>query len=148
VKVSANDEGSGRGFEVYELICESDKSGKWWGTHNNAIDHYIKFEFPSCRICPSGYSLKAHNGSWSNGLFIRSWRFEGSNDDSEWTTLDTQRDCESISGNDKAAFFAVSTAQSFRFFRIFTSGPNSSGCHYFSMQQIELFGHLHRGWTA
>jgi hypothetical protein len=143
VKVTANDQASNRQFQAHDLIYETDKSGKWWATNNTAIDHYIKFEFPSSRICPSGYSLKAHNVSWSRGGdFIQSWRFEGSNDDSGWTTLDTQNGSDGIAGNDKAAFFPISTMQPYRFLRIITGSPTSSGCHQLSMQQIEVFGRV------
>jgi hypothetical protein len=145
VKVSANDERSDRGLQVYDLIWASDKSGKWWATNNHPVDHYIKFEFPSSRICPSGYSLKAHNTSWtSNGDFIRTWRFEGSNDDCVWTTLDTQQDSDAITGNDKDAFFAISSRETYRYLRIATGSLNSSNNHYFSMQQIEIFGQVHQ----
>jgi hypothetical protein len=143
VKVSANDERSDRTFQVHDLIWSSDKSGKWWGTHSTDIEHFIKFEFPSSRICPSGYSLKAHSSIWTSGSLIRSWRFEGSNDDSRWTTLDTQTDSDAIAGTDKEAFFPISSTEAYRFLRIMTRSPTSSGNHQFSMQQIELFGQIH-----
>jgi hypothetical protein len=143
VTVSAIDEQSGCKLKVYDLISTGDKTGKWWGTNTTAIDHYIKFEFQSCRICPSGYSLKAHNQSWGKGYWIRSWRFEASNDDSEWTILDTQENSDAIAANDKAAYFATSGGQAYRFLRIIMTGVNSSNTRQLSLQQIEFFGQIH-----
>jgi hypothetical protein len=148
VKVSATDEYSSCTLQVHDLIVASGKTGKYWGTNDTAVDHYVKFEFPTCRICPSGYSLKAHNASWGNNSgshFIRSWRFEGSNDDSSWTTLDTQTNSNAIAGNDKEAFFGISTTQAYRFLRIVTSSLNSASTYHFSLQQIEIFGGVHPG---
>jgi hypothetical protein len=143
VRVSANDEFPGNGLAVYNLICASDKRGLYWCTKTTTRDHYIKFGFPSCRICPSGYSLKAHNKSFGASSYLRSWRFEGSNDDSEWTTLHAQDATDAIAANDKEAYFAISTTRVCRFLRIMVGSPNSSGYHQFSLQQIEIFGQIH-----
>jgi hypothetical protein len=144
VKVSANQEMSGCKLQVYDLICTSDKSGKYWGARGESSERFIKFEFPSSRICPSGYSLKAHNAAWARqGYYIRSWRFEGSNDDSEWTIVDRQNDTDAISANDKEAYFGISTSAPYRFLRIITGTSDSSGTNQWSMQQIEIFGQIH-----
>jgi hypothetical protein len=143
VKVSANDERSDRTFQVHDLIYATDKTRKWWGTNGTAVDHYVKLEFASCRIRPSGYSLKAHSKSWGTNLLIRSWRFEGSNNDSEWVTLHTQKDSDAIAANDKCAFFPVSTPHAYRIFRMIMEEVNSSNTRQFSLQQIEIFGQIH-----
>jgi hypothetical protein len=149
VKVSANDEHANCRFQVHELIVASDKTGHFWGTKRNILDHYVKFEFPLYYIRPSGYSLKAHNGSWTlTGHYIRTWRFEGSNDDSVWTALDTQNDTDAIAANDKEAYFAVSATEAYRFLRIIAGGPDSSGHNQWSLQQIEIFGEIHGSANA
>jgi hypothetical protein len=142
VKLSANDEHGSRTFEVYDLISDVPKTGKWWGTRNTSIDHYMKCEFVDFKIRPFGYALKSHSTSWGSAHYIQSWRFEGSNDDLNWTILDTQTNTEAISGNDKEAVFKISTEESYRFFRLITGALNSSGTHQFSMQRFEIFGEI------
>jgi hypothetical protein len=141
VIISANDERSDRTFQVYDLISSESKSGKWWGTNNNAIDHHVKFEFRDCQICPSGYSLKEQSSAW-NGGFLRSWRFEGSNDDLKWDTLDTQTDCDAMKGYDREASFRISTSNPYQFLRILFVGQNWSNQRQVSFQRIEIFGRI------
>jgi hypothetical protein len=144
IQVSANDEVASSGLKVYDLISDIPKSGKYWGSGSQAVDHYIKIAFWDSVVRPAGYALKAHNATWGNGYFIRSWRFEGSNDDSNWFTLDAQKNSNAIDGNDREAIFRIATDQSYRFLRIVAEGNNSSGDRQFSMQQIEIFGSLRR----
>jgi hypothetical protein len=143
VEISANDEYASRTLQVYDLISDVQKTGKYWGTNANAVDHYIKIDFRTFLVRPSGYALKAHWSRWGGGgQFIRSWRFEGSNDGSNWDNLDTKSNSDAISGNDQEAVFDVATEQSYRLFRIIAQGMNSSQSYCFSMQQIEIFGNL------
>jgi hypothetical protein len=142
IRVSANDENEELKGKVYDLISTPDP-GKPWGTWNNAVDHYIKIDFRDSVVRPSGYTLKAHNYSWGgDGYHTRSWRFQGSNDGSQWDTLDTRSDSDAIMGNDKEAVFSIVTDQWYRFFRIIVQGTNSSGDYFFSMQRIEIYGSL------
>jgi hypothetical protein len=135
---------SGCQLRVYDLLCASDKTGKYWSAYGESPERFIKFEFPSCRICPSGYSLKAHNATWaSQGYYIRSWRFEGSNDDAKWALLDGQDNTDAIAAADKTAYFPISTSEAYRFLRIVTGSPDSCGQQQWSMQQIEVFGQIH-----
>jgi hypothetical protein len=104
----------------------------------------LKIDFKDHRLCPSAYSVKVHNSSWSDSHFLRSWRFEGSNDDSTWTVLDRVTDNEELRGNDREVSFEFSPTSSvaFRFVRFVMDGKNSSGSYQFSLQRFEVFGSL------
>jgi hypothetical protein len=142
IEISANDERNGRKFNCYDLISRESKAGKWWGAGGQKIDHFVKINLKNLRLCPSGYSVKTHNNAWSSGHFVRSWRFEGSNDDSKWEVLHSQTNSKALTGNDKEASFECSSSSTFRFLRFVMVGHNSNGDYRFSLQNLEVFGRL------
>jgi hypothetical protein len=145
IAISANEESANCAFPVYELITNSSKERKWWGSNNSPVDHYVKIDWKNMVLAPSGYSVKAHNTSWSaGGHFVRSWRFEGSNDVSAWEVLDSHTNSEELMRNDTEASFGISTTAQFRFLRFVMTGVNSSNTHQLSLQRLEVFGVLKR----
>jgi hypothetical protein len=140
--ISANDESNQPKFGCHDLISHESKAGKWWGTNSKKIEHFVKIDLKDLRLCPSAYSVKTHNTSWSPGYFLRSWRFEGSNDDSNWELLHSQTNSTALNGNDKEASFEFSSSSTFRFLRFVMTGQNSNGDHQFSLQNLEVFGRL------
>jgi hypothetical protein len=144
IHITANDERQDRKFECYDLISPESKTGKWWGTGKDTIDHFVKIDFKNHQICPSGYSVRTHNPSWGCGWFLKSWRFEGSNNDSEWFVLDNRTNCSELQGNDREASFEFSpiSSTSFRFVRLIMIGMNSGNTHELSLQRFEIFGKL------
>jgi hypothetical protein len=145
IAISANDERSDSKFPVRELIADSSKEGKWWGCKNSAVDHYVKIDLKDMVLTPSGYSVKTHNSSWGTGhFFVRSWRFDGSNDGSTWEVLDSHTNSEELMGNDKEVSFGISTTTRFRFLRFIMIGLDSSKTRQFSLQRLEIFGVLER----
>jgi hypothetical protein len=142
IAISAVDERAERTFECHDLISDGSKAGKWWGTAQKAIDHYVMIDFKDYRIRPSGYSVKTHNSSWSStGLFVKSWRFEGSTDGTAWQALDSHTNSSELSGNDREVSFACQSPSQFRFVRFLMVG-DSSGNRQFSLQRLEVFGVL------
>jgi hypothetical protein len=138
IEISVNDEYPNRQYKCYDLLSE----GKWWASNNGAVDHYVKIDLKDRRLVPSGYSVKTHGNAFSSGQFVRSWRFEGSNDDSKWEVLDSHTDSGELMGNDKEVSFAISEARAFRFLRLIQTRVNSSGGRYLALQRLELFGQL------
>jgi hypothetical protein len=134
IAISANDDLAY--YKCHELIS----AGKSWTSNNNAVDHYVKVDLKNLRLVPSGYSVKTHNSEWGDGRFVRSWRFEGSNDDSTWEVLDSHTNSDELMGNDKEVSFAISTTTQFRFLRFIQTGLNSSGYHSLRLQRWEIFG--------
>jgi hypothetical protein len=142
IAISAVDERVDRTFECHDLISDASKAGKWWATGGKEIDHYVMIDFKDYRIRPSGYSVKVHSSSWQRGLFVKSWRFEGSSDGTAWQALDSHTDSSVLSGNDREVSFACQSPSQFRFIRFLMIGRNSSGTRSLSLQRLEVFGEL------
>jgi hypothetical protein len=142
ITISAADEASFRTFDCHDLISETSKAGKCWGTANNDIDHYVQIDLKDYRLCPSGYSVKVHNSSWGRKNFVKSWRFEGSNNAVVWQAIDSHKDSTELSGNDREVSFECQTSSLFRFVRFLMIDMNSSGSRQLSLQRFEVFGEL------
>jgi hypothetical protein len=136
IAISANEELSS--YECINLLSE----GKPFLSSNAAVDHYVKIDLKEMSLIPSGYSVKAHGVPWKGIHFVRSWRFEGSNDDSKWEVLDSHTNSEELVGSDKEVSFAISTTSRFRFLRFIQTGVNSSNSLYLALQRLETFGLL------
>jgi hypothetical protein len=81
IQMSANDETPNRLYKYYDLLSEE----KWWAPTNAGVDHYVRIDLEDLRLLPSGYSVKVHGSARGKGsYFVRSWCFDGSNDDSKW----------------------------------------------------------------
>jgi hypothetical protein len=142
ITVSAPDEQANRTFRCEDLISHGSKTGKWWGTGGTNVPHYLQIDFKNLQICPSAYSIKSHNSTWSGGCFIRSWEFEGSSDGSTWQCLDRHLNCTDLCQHDAVASYHISNSPIFRYLRFRMVGQNSNNNWYFSLQQIEIFGRL------
>ena len=86
----------------------------------------------------------ADNSSVQHPSKPRNWRLEGSNDGRCWTPLRVH--CNDCSLSDEsfsvAAWPLEDTADFFRHFRIYQTGPNSAGTHQLMCAGIELYGTL------
>lgn len=84
----------------------------------------------------TSYKLAA-SGAMAPGNGPKSWTFQGSNDNSSWTTLDTQTNHAALSTS-VATTFNVSGAASFRYYRLNITALQSSTTEaelgYFSIQ--------------
>lgn len=62
-------------------------------------DSYIKFDFgQSKRIYLHSYLIRSNCGSPSTSFHAKSWRIEGSNDESDWKLLDHRENDETLNG--------------------------------------------------
>jgi hypothetical protein len=136
IALSANDERSS--YKCHEHLLE----GKSWGSDTASVDHYVEIDLKDLCLVPSGYSVKTHGNPWSASHFVRSWRFEGSNDESTWEVLDSHTASDELMENDKEVSFEISTTTQFRFLHFIQTGMNSSGHHYLCLQRFEIFGQL------
>eukprot|EP00729_Bicosta_minor_P015407 gene15407-biopygen7414 len=95
-------------------------------------------------LAPDYYCLR--HGFNGGGARLLHWRLEGSNDDSTWTLLKTHANDRALP---KQAFStaswpieAAADGASYRYFRIFQTGKDSSGYNYLMCAGIELYGLL------
>jgi hypothetical protein len=136
IAISANN-------ECPSVNCSDLLSGErcWYSSSAN-VDHYVKIDLKDLRLIPSGYSVNTHAIGETSAYFVRSWHFEGSNDDSKWEVLDSHTDAEELMGNNREVSFAISTTEEFRFLRFIMCGVNSSGTHELVLRRLETFGLL------
>jgi hypothetical protein len=139
IEISAPTERNDRMFQCYDLISHESKSGKWWGTNDANKAHYVQIDFKDLRICPSAYSVKVHSRTWNSSSFLRSWRFEGSNNCSDWSVIDSHTDSSDLRQNDKEMSFEFSSSSSFRFLRFLKVGVDWSGDDHLFFYKIRKY---------
>eukprot|EP00729_Bicosta_minor_P002582 gene2582-biopygen6057 len=95
-------------------------------------------------LAPDYYCLR-HGCSGGNDR-LRHWRLEGSNDDSTWTLLKTHANDQALPEQKYSTaswpIEAAADGASYRYFRIFQTGKDSSGDNYLICAGIELYGFL------
>ena len=89
------------------------------GTNGITLPAWIQYEFPTATLI-NVYAF--YQGPLET--FPRSWTFQGSNDGSTWTTLDTQTGYQGQSGT--ANVFPISNATAYQFYRINVTEANNS----------------------
>jgi hypothetical protein len=97
------------------------------------------------RLAVNHYCLRHTSGGGNGTSALRTWRLEGSNDNSTWTVLKTHTNDAGIAQQDHAvAAWAVAppTAEGFRHFRILQHGKNGAGYDNLLCKGIELYGTL------
>ena len=69
----------------------------------------------------------------------KTWQFQGSNNDSDWDTLDTQTDINWASGEWKDFTFSNSTA--YRYYRLYITASNGAYLQVFELEMMEYITH-------
>eukprot|EP00483_Globobulimina_turgida_P011952 UN11974 len=108
---------------------------------------WVTIDFGPYKIIPTAYSLR--HGYGVGMALLRNWYFEGSNDANKWVKIKTHR-------NDRALCYSYqlhtwnipNCAESFKMFRIYQYGRNSSHDNDLCMNGFEVYGQLNRLQTA
>jgi len=116
---------------AYEDSYSGNTSGSW-----------ISIDLGAARsLKVNHYSL---SGATSTGSYLRSWKLQGSSDNSNWTDLDTQTSNATINGASQSVDVAVAGQTVFyRYLRILlSSGGASDGTNYLVCSDFEFYGTL------
>lgn len=98
---------------------------------NSAITFYVK----NYKINPSHYFLKS--AYTDNGM--RSWTFEGSNDNNTWFILDDQsKRYQNFLG--KELHLGCISYKAYSFFKVTQIGKNSNGNYQMTLYMFDLYG--------
>lgn len=110
------------------LIATQDAVGGWF-----MLDLGAKNTL-SCNL----YSLRGRNVDDGN---LRSWKFQGSVNASSWTDLDVQSNNSTLNLN---TWFSkpILASNPYRYFRIISTGSNSTSTNYLSLGEWEFYGTL------
>merc|ERR1712216_724820 len=79
------------------------------------------------------------DGISSQNYKLRHWCFQGSNNDSDWTTLKTHSDDTTLMDPYQKAGWLVNSSSYFRYFRILQTGKNSYGKDQLVCCGLELY---------
>ena len=125
VTVSVDSVNSDRyGWEVFDRISATTDSRAIWHSGNNGGAGWLKVDF-GAQIDVSSYSMTSGIGNHATSHGPQTWEFQGSNDDTNWTTLDTQS-VSSWSDEEKRTF-SLASPSNYRYFRFnITSTPGNS----------------------
>lgn len=100
----------------------------------------LKFYFKMTKIIPTHFTIKKNIGSNN----IRSWRIEGSSENTSLEVLDQQTNCEYTHGDNRVHTFQNNNQQNhkFRYLRLFSAGPSWIVDNCFLFVAIDFFGTL------
>ena len=114
---------------------------EWWGT-NNVLPAWLKYDLGSGNSdTVNKYTI--YRSSWQPWYWWasdspRDWRFEGSNDNNNWTILDTQTD-QYITWDTPKQEYSFNNANSYRYYRLYITDSNASdGSDWASITEVEL----------
>lgn len=138
VAVMRSSDGSGQACAaVGRDVADShtcDEKGAWW-----------EFDLgEGRRLTPNYYSVR-HNCSVRASLLVN-WDIEARNADSEWTCLRSHSMDNSLADSKSkvpVASWPLHATDSFRFFRLISTGPCSTGDHNICCSYFELYGMLY-----
>jgi len=112
----------------------------FWET-GSPFPHWIMTDFGTYpkRVIEYALQTGSHgkDGTDSTGRMPKDWRFEGSNDGSDWTVLDTQADRTDWKVNERRTYTCANPA-SFRYYRLYiTAGVNTKILRLYEVEMME-----------
>jgi len=110
---------------------------------NNELNGWIRFDIDprnnSIKFLPTHYVYGFQTNMW----MPRNWNFEGSLDGNHWDMLKVHNNDQTIQGASNY-MFEVHTDNSYRYFRLHVTGPDSSATNYLGLSAFEMFGRVVR----
>lgn len=105
-----------------------------------ATSGWLKYDFgDNNAIQINSYSLQANSVPEPNRM-PKNWTFKGSNDNSNWDTLDTRTN-ESSWGDEETRNYVISSPGTYRYYMLDISA-NNGDASYTQLDEIYLFGSL------
>lgn len=125
----------------YGAAASNEVSGPAWQAFDaadsqwiaNTTTGWIYYDFGSSRWAADGYSLEPQ----STTRMCRDWTFEGSNNASSWTVLDTRSSQTSWTTGVKVNYSFTNTTL-YRYYRLNISANNGDGS-FLEIDEIQIF---------
>jgi len=76
--------------------------------------------------------------------FMRSWRLEGSDDGSTWTSLREHTNDATLHMGNRFSFFDCKSPGFYRHIRVALTGPGHQGTNNFDITELEYFGYVQK----
>jgi hypothetical protein len=124
---------------VPENAFDNDTLDYGWGNEGNGLPAWLAYDFEAGNAqvvnAYSIYNSCDQLGGWCDNEYNpMSWRFEATNNDTTWTTLDTIADAQLVIGT--KSIFPISNTAAFRKYRLYVT--YSSGNSYARITEMEL----------
>ena len=110
-------------------------SGNW--LTNGTSSGWLQYQFSSARIARA-YAFSGWSYDTWNSRVPTAWTFEGSNDGSTWTTLDTRSCSPDLWLRYIKRLFVIASPGSYAYYRLNISANNGNG--YMGVQQFQIYG--------
>lgn len=103
---------------------------------------WIKFDFIERKVNPSAYSIRSNNWGGKGHCHPQHWVIEGSNDDNNWTILDSHTNNDSIDDRSKSNTFSIQNQNNifYRYLRLRQTGLNTASNNALIISAFEYFG--------
>jgi hypothetical protein len=125
---------SGNFNASYEPPRATDRTDDYpW--HSNGAASWIKFDLELYRIRVDDYTLRTRT-DYQYGTYLTDWILEGSNDDSDWTAIDT-RNGQTYTHSTTTRYTTTPTV-GYRYLRIRDTSANS----HMVIGEVEFYGSL------
>lgn len=113
--------------------------------HSDSVPNsWITYEFISCKVNPSHYSIRSDAWGPQGYYHPKSWVIEGSNDlqSDNWAVLDTRSNEISLDNRCASNTYTIQnrTNEFYRYLRIRQTDVNTHGDHCFIFSSLEYFG--------
>lgn len=125
VTISCSNENSFSGYESWRGADKSNSTRFLNLSGNTAYTWKVDFGAGNTWIVQSYTMTEVDAAEYLSARYPQSWTFEGSNDNSSWTTLDTKSGQVSVSANNKRTF-PISNSTAYRYYR-FSVAANGAG---------------------
>ena len=116
------------------MAFDHNKTGdnKWL---TNATNGWLKFDFGSALYTITKYTILAPDEAGNESRLPKNWTFEGSNNDSTWTTLDTQTN-QTFAAHERKTYTS-SNATPYRYYRLNISA-NGGDAGWTAIQEMQM----------
>jgi hypothetical protein len=126
------------GTETDAYTCFDQSSAtSWYGT-DATTPQYIGYEFPT-PVVISGYMLETRTANVNDvPTAPRNWKFQGSNNGSDWVDLDERNNMSFTYSNHKR-YFMFSNTTAYKMYRVYVTANNGYSSGLVTLGSIEFY---------
>ena len=133
----------GAGYEAFKAFDHVITGNNKWLTPAVNPTGWIKFDFGSTLYLIKKYTILIPDEATEINRAPKNWTFQGSNNDSNWTTIDTQTN-QVFSNHEKKEYEVVSNLTMYRYYKLNVTA-NNGNANYLAIQEIRLMTYKNMG---
>ena len=123
---STNNSTTKPGWKAFDNTWETSNEQNMWHSAETATStsspKWLKIKYPSAYKAIQ-YSIQIRDLSYPR--YPKTWKFQGSNNDSDWTDLDTQTNKTDWAGNN-TVMFTFSNSTAYQYYRVYITATDTS----------------------